>query len=231
MCQARPHPTLSLTLIVVGGPRSEGQEATAACQPQNTASSFSGLVAYRDPGFQFHGHTRSPLGLNTSLSVERVRRPLFSRLFHEYRSWGPLADPHSVASAGVRPQCGSKTILPSTRNNKKQCCQRHMPLPPPNHRDSGWQFPLAAGRSHDLPHTRPSKTQAGPGNIPNSVVVWRFQRPWLMAPSSLHGFRVTKSRSLSACLPSHNPKVTLGLRGSRTAHSLGPLAVSCLPRR
>lgn len=147
MCQARPHPTLSLTLIVVGEPRSEGQEATAACQPQNTASSFSGLVAYRDPGFQFHGHTRSPLGLNTSLSVERVRRPLFSRLFHEYRSWGPLADPHSVASAGVRPQCGSKTILPSTRNNKKQCCQRHMPLPPPNHRDSGWQFPWLLGEA------------------------------------------------------------------------------------
>lgn len=42
VCQACPHPTLSLTLIVVGGSRSEGQEATEACQPQNVGSSFPG---------------------------------------------------------------------------------------------------------------------------------------------------------------------------------------------
>lgn len=124
-----------------------------------------------------------------------------------------------MALAGVRPQCGSKTTLPSTRDNKKQCLAARatcMSLPPPNHCGPGWQFPVAAGRSHYLPHARPPKTQAGPGNIPRSVGVWRSQRPWLVAPSSLYGSRVTKSRSLFACLPSHNPKVTLGLRESRT---------------
>lgn len=78
------------------------------------------------------------------------------------------------------------------------------------------------------------KTQAGPGNIPSNVVVWRshLHGSWLPPPSMDSGSQnlVFLPRLPAYFLPT-TPKVTVGPRRSRTVLSLGPSAMSCLPGR
>lgn len=150
VCQARPHPTLSFTLIVVGGPRSEGQRTIEACHPQHTASSFPGRgLSVLWPRGTHDSNSTAILVSSWAVTGDRVRRleerPLFSRLFHEYRPWGPLADPHRVVSAGC--QTSERGAKPSS-HQQEAVPGCHMPLPPPNHPGRGASPPTC--HTHSL---------------------------------------------------------------------------------